>query len=674
MNKRHSSIVIFFVFFTMVNAEIIKLADSVAVPVIPPAWSPQGDEIAFISQNGDLYTISVDGKNLRRLTHTKEYERNPSYTANGTYITTSYEKEIKEDSSISVLLKFNTFSGKVDSEATAEIPLPYAIVINSPYNIGTSALLAGTSFNKVLYVMREDSEPILISNNASENGPPVFSRDDEFVSYTSLENDIEQLAIVDLVMGEKKFLTDVLSRAYFPSFSPDGEQIIFTYNIDGNSDLWLINKDGSGLTQITETPYHENAPVWSPDGGKIAFVSNKDGEWALYIMDAPPLKLPPRQDSLIVENIISNSKILPVQDKLFYLASRTRFEKQQYNVNVCYYNLKEKTEFILDKASGSINDFIVSKSGNKVAYTLEDNSLWIINSDNTGKIQIATDEFYNKLGFFTPDEKKFIFISARSDDNWDNEFNYLDKMAIYVIDTDGSNLQQIDTAQYWMNVLDISKDGNLILFNYKLDDIYMLYLYDLKNNKKLKIADEVESAQFLPGDKEITFTTFSTETGEYAYYVSDLKGSNIKQLEGEPTWSYNGKRMVIDFDTTLVIIDKNGENKKVLWCGVWEDTMVIGTGAIYFSTNDKYVIFASELRKQVYEYIPINDAYLVEHYQIHRIDLLSGEDKIIFSSAMDPDAFIENMSYDIHGLTKTGDNVIVTKQDGHRSLHLCPCK
>uniref|UniRef100_A0A7V0Z4Y2 Uncharacterized protein n=1 Tax=candidate division WOR-3 bacterium TaxID=2052148 RepID=A0A7V0Z4Y2_UNCW3 len=157
-----------FMFLGISSAEMVKIADSVALPVIPPAWSPGSDEIAFISQGRDLYTVSPEGKNLRRLTQSPVLERNPSYTANGAYITTSYEKEVTEDSSVSVVLYFNTLSGEIDSSQIKEMPIPYVVAINSPNYRGTVAILFGTLFNKGLLVMIQGGPLIFFLNRQAK--------------------------------------------------------------------------------------------------------------------------------------------------------------------------------------------------------------------------------------------------------------------------------------------------------------------------------------------------------------------------------------------------------------------------------------------------------------------------------------------------------------------------
>jgi Tol biopolymer transport system component len=60
-------------------------------------------------------------------------------------------------------------------------------------------------------------------------------------------------------------------------FSPDGSKIVFRAARDGNFDLFTMNRDGSGLVQLTHDEARDNFPVFSPSGNAIAFSSNRDG-------------------------------------------------------------------------------------------------------------------------------------------------------------------------------------------------------------------------------------------------------------------------------------------------------------------------------------------------------------------------------------------------------------
>ena len=66
------------------------------------------------------------------------------------------------------------------------------------------------------------------------------------------------------------------------------DTIAFNSNRDGNLDIWLMNKDGSGLVQLTKNQGEENlGPQWNGDKSKIIFTSTRDGgNHELYIMNA----------------------------------------------------------------------------------------------------------------------------------------------------------------------------------------------------------------------------------------------------------------------------------------------------------------------------------------------------------------------------------------------------
>src|SRR5687767_3392148 len=61
--------------------------------------------------------------------------------------------------------------------------------------------------------------------------------------------------------------------------------IAFQSNRDGNNEIYVMNGDGSGLTNLTDNPADDFGPVWSPDGKKIIFSSNRDGNYDIYVMN-----------------------------------------------------------------------------------------------------------------------------------------------------------------------------------------------------------------------------------------------------------------------------------------------------------------------------------------------------------------------------------------------------
>src|SRR5205085_1311417 len=70
-----------------------------------------------------------------------------------------------------------------------------------------------------------------------------------------------------------------------PRYSPDGSKIVFQRSTDGQPDIYVMNADGSGVTQLTNNPAYDLAPDWSPDGKQIIFTSWRDASVMVYSMN-----------------------------------------------------------------------------------------------------------------------------------------------------------------------------------------------------------------------------------------------------------------------------------------------------------------------------------------------------------------------------------------------------
>jgi Tol biopolymer transport system component len=63
----------------------------------------------------------------------------------------------------------------------------------------------------------------------------------------------------------------------FPLWSPSGDLIAFTRQIDGDFELFTIRPDGSDVKRATTAPGNEAHVAWSPDGEWMIFSSSRMG-------------------------------------------------------------------------------------------------------------------------------------------------------------------------------------------------------------------------------------------------------------------------------------------------------------------------------------------------------------------------------------------------------------
>jgi len=111
------------------------------------------------------------------------------------------------------------------------------------------------------------------------------------LAYASNKSGVSQIYLSDLLGGEPLLLTNIEGGACQPAWSPDGSALVFTspcrikQNTYPQSNLYIINADGSGLQTLPAQIGGDFEPAWSPNGRVIAFTSLRDGYMQIYTYD-----------------------------------------------------------------------------------------------------------------------------------------------------------------------------------------------------------------------------------------------------------------------------------------------------------------------------------------------------------------------------------------------------
>ncbi len=255
-------------------------------------------------------------------------------------------------------------------------------------------------------------------------------------------------------------LTSDPSDDWSPDLSPDGQRVVFVSDRDGNRNLYMVNIDGTGLTQLTfgkGEDYYD--PDWSPGGEYIAFVSSygsgKSEIWVARVSDAG------------------------LDD-----ATLTRVTRDDFNDY----------------------DPVWSPDGEMIAYSSfrvpgKGYSIFVINADGSQTRQITTEETaregWDRSPQWSPDGQSLIFTRWSSGDikenrnfwtleTWDEQLGvlYTDNFeaqllrgAIYTVNADGTGLRPLmeDENNNWAPCW--SPDGQWIAFVSDRDgdsDIYIV--------------------------------------------------------------------------------------------------------------------------------------------------------------------------------------------------------
>jgi Tol biopolymer transport system component len=141
----------------------------------------------------------------------------------------------------------------------------------------------GVNVNDDIAVIHADGtgyRNLTASGDANEWGP-VWSPDGRRIAYSSDENGMPQIFVMDADGSDARQLSDVWGE--YPAWSPDGSRIAFASSMGGSTpfgdpdyDVFVMDVDGSAETNLTDAPDSVDMyPTWSPDGASIAFESTR---------------------------------------------------------------------------------------------------------------------------------------------------------------------------------------------------------------------------------------------------------------------------------------------------------------------------------------------------------------------------------------------------------------
>jgi Tol biopolymer transport system component len=213
-----------------------------------------------------------------------------------------------------------------------------------------------------------------------------------------------------------------------PYVSMDGTRIAFVSDERGNEDIWVMNADGSGLTNLTPTSDEaDNNPAWSPDGTKIVFSRRPaGGARNIWVMDADGGNLT-QLTSLGGTSTASLPAWSPDGQKIVY-HSDSDGDADIYVMTTDGSSPGAIQQLTFDPAEDFGPAF--SPDGSEIAFTTErdgNREIYVMSASGADPTNITNDASDDLAPQWSPDGSQIAFASDRDGDN-----------DIYVINSDGS--------------------------------------------------------------------------------------------------------------------------------------------------------------------------------------------------------------------------------------------
>jgi TolB protein len=293
-------------------------------------FSPDGTHIIFQSTRGDypcdqMYTMAIDGSGVRRVStgmgrttcgyfypggksilFASTHEGSPACPPRPSYA---------QGYVWPIYASYDIYRAEPDGSALA--PLTRTPGYDAEATIAPDGLIVFTSVrdgDMEIYSMKPDGSAVRrLTNRPGPDGGPFFSWDGRSIAfrgrllapgpelddYRSLLKEglwrptQLELFVMDRDGGNLRQVTRLGGANFAPSWHPDGTRLIFASNVQDpkgrDFDIYLVHLDGSGLERVTFNNTFDGFPMFSPDGKHLVFASNrnaqKEGETNVFVAD-----------------------------------------------------------------------------------------------------------------------------------------------------------------------------------------------------------------------------------------------------------------------------------------------------------------------------------------------------------------------------------------------------
>ena len=259
-----------------------------------PTWSPDGKRVAFISNmsgRNNIWVVPAEGGFPTQLTVSDQRQTAATWSPDGKWI--AYQSDYDGDEQWDIFLVSPKTGKVVNLTQTREIAelnpawSPDGRYLAYEVKPKTSAAIEIDVYDMI---MREVKHVTTNTPQDKRNVNPIWSKDGKFIVYMQeqAKGTDSNIFIADVATGTSTLLTphDGEQLYFANDISPEGKRVLMTSNaVNGYENVGLIEVPPKKVSWLTKDKWEVRGHEFSPDGKQVSFSANVDGNEDIYLYD-----------------------------------------------------------------------------------------------------------------------------------------------------------------------------------------------------------------------------------------------------------------------------------------------------------------------------------------------------------------------------------------------------
>lgn len=414
--------------------------------------------------------------------------------------------------------------------------------------------------------------------------------------------------IANTKTGKSTRLTDHIGFETFPKFSPDGKRIAFSAQYNGSRQVYVMNRDGSQLKQLT---YYNDVGVmpprggfdyrvldWTPDGKHIVFRANRTpfgkrvGRPYMVPADGgleQPLAIPETGGGMLSPD--GKKYVYTPIDREFRTWKRTRGGRAQ---DVWVYDLENNKSQRL--TTNRATDQQPTWVNNNIYYVSDrDYTLNLYKHQESKAPEKVTNHTDFDVLWPSAGPEAIVYENGGYLYRFDDATGRNEKLTINVQGNREYTMPYTKNVSNFIDSMDVSHDGKRVVFSARGEVFSVPVKHGPTRNLTHTPKGREIAASWSPNGRYIAY--MSDVSGEYEIYLQDRANNNkVKQLTSngsiwrfDPVWSPDSKKLLFaDQNHTLWWLDiKTGKQRKIDTAKFNEDSLT----SYIWSPNSEDIVF-----------------------------------------------------------------------------------